>query len=59
MTKKHKSTKIKPFYAVYGREARTPLDKDENKITILESNRRMAYIRLDRFETGFKSNLEH
>ncbi|CAB5328955.1 unnamed protein product [Rhizophagus irregularis] len=36
------------------REARTPLDKDENKITILESNRRMAYIRA----FGFKFKID-
>ncbi|GET59960.1 DDE-type integrase/transposase/recombinase [Rhizophagus irregularis DAOM 181602=DAOM 197198] len=32
-TKKQSSTRIKPFYATYGRRAKLPLDKDENKIT--------------------------
>ncbi|GBC50842.2 uncharacterized protein K02A2.6-like [Rhizophagus irregularis DAOM 181602=DAOM 197198] len=33
-TKKQSSTRIKPFYATYGRRAKLPLDKDENKITL-------------------------
>ncbi|GBC28384.2 uncharacterized protein K02A2.6-like [Rhizophagus irregularis DAOM 181602=DAOM 197198] len=35
-TKKQSSTKIKPFYATYGRRAKLPLDKDENKITLAD-----------------------
>ncbi|CAB4412318.1 unnamed protein product [Rhizophagus irregularis] len=35
-TKKQSSTKIKPFYATYGRKAKLPLDKDENKITLAD-----------------------
>ncbi|GET59987.1 uncharacterized protein K02A2.6-like [Rhizophagus irregularis DAOM 181602=DAOM 197198] len=33
-TKKQSSTRIKPFYATYGRRAKLPLDRDENKITL-------------------------
>ncbi|PKY53725.1 hypothetical protein RhiirA4_472090 [Rhizophagus irregularis] len=36
ITKKQSSTKIKPFYATYGRRAKLPLDKDENKITLTD-----------------------
>ncbi|GBC18889.2 uncharacterized protein K02A2.6-like [Rhizophagus irregularis DAOM 181602=DAOM 197198] len=35
-TKKQSSTRIKPFYATYGRRAKLPLDKDENKITLAD-----------------------
>ncbi|GBC40582.2 uncharacterized protein K02A2.6-like [Rhizophagus irregularis DAOM 181602=DAOM 197198] len=35
-TRKQSSTKIKPFYATYGRGAKLPLDKDENKITLAD-----------------------
>ncbi|GBC13839.2 KRAB-A domain-containing protein 2-like [Rhizophagus irregularis DAOM 181602=DAOM 197198] len=35
-TKKQSSTRIKPFYAIYGRRAKLPLDKDENKITLAD-----------------------
>ncbi|GET55189.1 uncharacterized protein K02A2.6-like [Rhizophagus irregularis DAOM 181602=DAOM 197198] len=35
-TKKQSSTRIKPFYATYGRRAKLPLDKDENKITLTD-----------------------
>ena len=35
-TKIHGSTKIKPFYLTYGREARIPVDKDDNKVTLIE-----------------------
>jgi hypothetical protein len=35
-TKIQKSTKMEPFYIVYGREARLPIDRDENKMTLLE-----------------------
>jgi hypothetical protein len=35
-TKKQSSTKIKPFYATYGRKATLPLVKDENKITLAD-----------------------
>lgn len=35
-TKRHDSTKVKPFYAVYGRKEMAPMDKDENKITMLQ-----------------------
>jgi len=35
-TKKNKSSKLKPFYVMHGREAKIPLDKDENKITMME-----------------------
>ncbi|GBC30564.2 putative integrase core domain protein [Rhizophagus irregularis DAOM 181602=DAOM 197198] len=35
-TKKHKSSNMQPFYVTYGREARIPLDKDENKMTMME-----------------------
>jgi hypothetical protein len=35
-TKIQKSSKIKPFYLVYGREARLPADKDDNRITLVE-----------------------
>ncbi|GBC45356.2 uncharacterized protein K02A2.6-like [Rhizophagus irregularis DAOM 181602=DAOM 197198] len=35
-TRKQSSTKIKPFYATYGRRAKLPLDKDENKITLAD-----------------------
>ena len=35
-TKKHKSSNMQPFYITYGREAKIPLDKDENKITMME-----------------------
>ncbi|GBC54380.2 uncharacterized protein LOC115178352 [Rhizophagus irregularis DAOM 181602=DAOM 197198] len=31
-TKKHKSSNMQPFYVTYSREAKIPLDKDENKI---------------------------
>ncbi|GBC22632.2 uncharacterized protein K02A2.6-like [Rhizophagus irregularis DAOM 181602=DAOM 197198] len=35
-TRKQSSTKIKPFYVTYGRRAKLPLDKDENKITLAD-----------------------
>ena len=35
-TKIQKSTKMKPFYLVYGRNERLPVDKDENKVTLIE-----------------------
>ncbi|GET57230.1 uncharacterized protein K02A2.6-like [Rhizophagus irregularis DAOM 181602=DAOM 197198] len=35
-TKKQSSTRIKTFYATYGRRAKLPLDKDENKITLAD-----------------------
>lgn len=35
-TKIQKSTKMKPFYLLYGREAKLPVDKDINRITLGE-----------------------
>lgn len=35
-TKKHKSSNMQPLYVTYGREARIPLDKDKNKMTMME-----------------------
>ena len=35
-TKIQESTKMKPFYLVYGREARFPINNDDNKVSLLE-----------------------
>lgn len=56
-TKKNKTTKMKPFYIMYGREVKIPLDKDENKTTLLQQMERLIEV-FPRIRKQVKENID-